>query len=71
VEPDRYEVEELLDYLAQDDTITAIGAYIEDVKDGKSFFDALKKATSRKPVAILKGGRTDEGARAAASHTGQ
>ena len=63
-------VEELLEYLAQDETITAIGAYIEDVKDGRRFFEALKMATSRKPVVILKGGRTDEGAKAASSHTG-
>jgi acyl-CoA synthetase (NDP forming) len=63
-------VEELLEYLADDETVTAIGAYIEDVKDGRRFFNALKKATSVKPVAILKGGRTKEGARAAASHTG-
>ncbi len=63
-------VEELLDYLADDDTVTAIGAYIEDVKDGKLFFSALRKATSKKPVVILKGGKTDEGAKAAASHTG-
>ena len=63
-------VEDYLEYFAQDKTITAIAGYIEDIKDGKAFLDVLKKITPNKPLVFLKGGVTDEGARAAASHTG-
>ena len=61
---------ELLEYfLASDDTAT-IGLYLEGVRDGRHLFDALRASASRKPVVILKGGRTEQGLRAAASHTG-
>ncbi|MBI2867658.1 MAG: CoA-binding protein, partial [Chloroflexi bacterium] len=64
------EATDYLEYFAQDPAIKLIGAYIEGVRDGHRFFQALKDATSRKPVVIWKGGRTPTGARAAASHTG-
>ena len=60
---------ELLEYLAQDPDTKIILAYIEGVKDGRRFLDALKKASAAKPVIILKGGATEIGARIAASHT--
>jgi len=63
-------VTEFLDYLGDDDGIRVIAAYIEDIKDGGAFLRALKRVTPRKPVIILKGGVTGEGAEAAASHTG-
>ncbi len=63
-------VEDYLEYLADDDTVRVIAGYIEDIKDGRRFMDALKRTTARKPVIILKGGITEQGARAAASHTG-
>lgn len=63
-------VEELIEYLAQDDTVEVIAAYIEDIKNGETFLRALKLATQQKPVVILKGGTTASGAKAAASHTG-
>jgi acyl-CoA synthetase (NDP forming) len=63
-------VAEFLDYLGDDDGIRVIAAYIEDIKDGGAFLRALKRITPRKPVIILKGGVTGEGAEAAASHTG-
>jgi acyl-CoA synthetase (NDP forming) len=63
-------VEDFLEYFADDDGIRVIAAYIEDVKDSKAFLRAVKKITPTKPVIILKGGVTGEGARAAASHTG-
>ncbi|MDP2720279.1 MAG: CoA-binding protein [Dehalococcoidia bacterium] len=61
---------ELLEYMAGDDETEIIGLYIEGVKNGRRFLDTLKKAASRKPVIILKGGCTDTGKRAALSHTG-
>jgi len=59
-----------LEYFGQDPEIKAIGMYLEGVKDGVRFFKALKKVAARKPVLIWKGGRTEEGGRAIASHTG-
>ncbi|MCH8994717.1 MAG: CoA-binding protein [Chloroflexi bacterium] len=60
---------ELLAHLAQDDDTTVIGAYIEGVRDGRRFLDALRTAAAAKPVVIMKGGRTSAGARSAVSHT--
>lgn len=60
---------ELLQYLAQDSETEVIAAYIEGVKDGGRFFDALKEASNRKPVVIYKSGFTQAGRRAAKGHT--
>ncbi len=62
--------QELLDYFHEDDDTSVIGAYIEGAKDGKQVLDSMKKACKKKPVVVLKGGRSTEGGRAAASHTG-
>ena len=63
-------VEDYLEYLAEDDTVKVIAAYIEDIKNARRFMDALDKTTRKKPMVILKGGITEQGAKAAASHTG-
>ncbi len=63
-------VEDYLAYFADDDTIRVVSAYIEDIKDSRAFLRSLSRLTPTKPVVILKGGITQEGARAAASHTG-
>jgi acyl-CoA synthetase (NDP forming) len=47
-----------------------IGLYIETAKDGRRLFDTLREARARKPVVVLKGGRTSQGQAAAVSHTG-
>jgi acyl-CoA synthetase (NDP forming) len=60
---------DFLDYFADDAETKVIGAYVEGVKDGKRFLLALKRASGKKPVVVLKGGRTSAGGRAAASHT--
>ncbi len=44
--------------------------YIEGLKDGRRFVESLRRATKRKPVVMWKGGVTEAGARATASHTG-
>ncbi len=62
--------EEYLEYFARDVNTRLIAAYIEDIKNPRAFLTALKEATSLKPVVILKGGMTQQGAKAAASHTG-
>jgi acyl-CoA synthetase (NDP forming) len=47
-----------------------IGVYIEGVKDGRRFVQALREAAAAKPVILLKGGTTSAGTRAVGSHTG-
>ena len=59
-----------LEYFGQDPEITVIGMYLEGVRDGRRFFEVLREVSARKPVLIWKGGRTEEGWRAVASHTG-
>ena len=60
---------DFLEYLTEDADTEIIIAYIEGVRDGRRFFDALRRASARKPVIILKGGRTEGGERAVFSHT--
>lgn len=64
------EVADYLDFYANDDNTKAIIAYVEGFEDGRQFFLALRNATRRKPVFVLKGGASALGAEAAASHTG-
>ena len=61
---------ELLEFYLDDPQTKVIGAYLEQVHEGRKFFEALKASQGKKPVVILKGGRTAQGSRAAASHTG-
>ena len=60
---------ELLEYLAEDPETEIIIAYIEGVRDGRRFLRALRHASARKPVVVLKGGRTEAGEKAVFSHT--
>jgi acyl-CoA synthetase (NDP forming) len=61
---------ELVEYYLEDPQTKAIGLYLEDIKDGRAFFDLLRSPKATKPVVILKGGRSRQGRLAAASHTG-
>ncbi len=61
---------DLLDYFAQDEGTHVITMYIEGPKSGRALFDALKRTTPKKPVVVWKGGQTEDGQRASASHTG-
>jgi len=58
-----------LDYLTDDPQTEVIGMYVEGPRDGRRFFDALRRATRLKPVVMWKGGQTEAGARAIYSHT--
>jgi acyl-CoA synthetase (NDP forming) len=58
-----------LEYLLQDDETTIIGMYIEGVHDGRRLFDVIKRMAPKKPLLIWRGGQTDAGSRATASHT--
>lgn len=61
---------ELLDYYLEDPDTHVIALYLEGVRDGRQFFEALRRAAGKKPVVILKSGRSAQGQLAAASHTG-
>jgi acetyltransferase len=58
-----------LTYLMEDDQTKVVGMYLEDIKDGRRFLEVARKAAARKPVLLLKGGRTPSGAQACATHT--
>jgi len=60
---------DFLDYLAEDPETRVVLVYIEGVRSGRRFLPALRRCALRKPVALLKGGRTRAGARAVATHT--
>ncbi len=60
---------ELLPFFQEDERTKVVLLYLEGLKDGREFMDAAKKFTRSKPVVALKSGRTEAGARAAASHT--
>lgn len=61
---------DLLEFYLADPTTKVIGLYLEDVKDGRRFFELLRRRGREKPVVILRGGRSAQGREAAASHTG-
>ena len=61
---------DLLEYLADDPNTRVIAAYIEGTTDGRRLVRTLTKAASKKPVVVFKGGYTEGGGRATASHTG-
>ncbi len=63
---------ELLYYLKDDPETHVITLYIEGIEAGRGreFMKALREVTPRKPVVVLKAGRTEAGARAVSSHTG-
>jgi acetyl coenzyme A synthetase (ADP forming)-like protein len=62
--------DDLLTFFEQDDNTHIIAMHCEDLKDGRSFADVAKRVSKKKPVVMLKAGRTSLGARAASSHTG-
>ncbi len=64
----KVDVEErgLIEFFNQDENVDVVVSYMEGIKDGKSFLQTEIK----KPVIVLKVGRSQRGAQAAASHTG-
>jgi acyl-CoA synthetase (NDP forming) len=58
-----------LAYLREDEQTRIVGMYLEDIRDGRRFLEEARQTARKKPVLLLKGGRTEEGARAVASHT--
>jgi len=62
--------DDLLIYFEQDDNTQVVAMHAEDLKDGRKFAEVAERVSKKKPVIMLKAGRTSYGARAAASHTG-
>jgi acetyl coenzyme A synthetase (ADP forming)-like protein len=62
--------DDLLTFFEQDDNTQCVAMHLEDLKDGRAFVEAAQRITRKKPVVVLKAGRTAMGARAASSHTG-
>ncbi len=61
---------DLLSYLSDDPHTQSIVLYMESVGDARAFLSAAREASLKKPVIVIKAGRTAEAAAAAASHTG-
>lgn len=61
---------DLIDYLGSDQQTTSIIIYMETIGDARSFLSAAREVARTKPIIILKAGRTQAAAQAAASHTG-
>lgn len=59
---------DVLEYYLTDESVNVILLYIEALKDGRRFLDLMSK--SEKEIVVLKGGRTEKGAKATLSHTG-
>ncbi|HSY44830.1 MAG TPA: acetate--CoA ligase family protein [Steroidobacteraceae bacterium] len=62
--------DDLLTFFEQDDNTQIICQHLEDLKDGRAFAEVARRVSRKKPVVVLKAGRTSMGARAASSHTG-
>lgn len=61
---------DVLEYLVDDEATTAVGLFVEGIRDGRRFVEVARRLTERKPLVVLKAGKVGAGARAAASHTG-
>ncbi|MFB0564157.1 MAG: acetate--CoA ligase family protein [Candidatus Aminicenantaceae bacterium] len=61
---------EIIDYYGQDEETRAIMVHIETLKDPVGFLEVASRVTPKKPILALKTGKTSEGTRAVASHTG-
>ncbi|MEM8812128.1 MAG: acetate--CoA ligase family protein [Pseudomonadota bacterium] len=64
-------VDDLMLHMAADDRITAIGLYLEGIKDPERFIETVEQVRAAgKPIALVKAGRTEAAAQAALTHTG-
>lgn len=63
-------IEDFMEGFEVDELTTTVLLYLESVKEGRRFFEAARRVGRKKPVIILKGGRTEAGSKAASSHTG-
>ncbi len=62
--------DDLLTWFGEDPHTECVAMHLEDLKDGRAFVAAAREVVPKKPVVVLKAGRTAAGAKAAGSHTG-
>ena len=62
--------DDLLTFFEQDPNTEVIAMHVEDLKDGRAFAEVAERVSKKKPIVMLKAGRTSTGAKAAKSHTG-
>ena len=63
-------IPEIIRYLGDDEQTRVLVTYVEGLRDPEGFMQAVTEVAAKKPVLAMKAGRTREGAKAAASHTG-
>ena len=61
---------DMIEYLGQEPRVRVIACYVEQIRDGRRFLEVARQVSRTKPIVLLKGGRSDAGARAVSSHTG-
>jgi acyl-CoA synthetase (NDP forming) len=63
-------IPEIIKYLGDDEGTRVIVLYVEGLADPKAFMEVAREVAAKKPLLAMKAGRTEEGAKAASSHTG-
>jgi acetate---CoA ligase (ADP-forming) len=63
-------IPDIIRYYGRDEGTEVIVIYVEGLREAKAFLKAVEEVASKKPILAMKAGRTEEGAKAAASHTG-
>jgi len=63
-------IEDYMEAFELDEQTQSVVLYIESVKNGRRFFESARRVSPKKPIVVLKGGRTEAGGKAAQSHTG-
>jgi len=63
-------VNDIVEFMGNDETIRVIAVYVEGIRDGRRFLDLAGQITPRKPMIVWKGGTTQSGRQAVLSHTG-
>ena len=61
---------DMIEYLGEEPRMRVIASYVEQIRDGRRFLEVARRVSRVKPIVLLKGGRSDAGARAVSSHTG-
>lgn len=63
-------IPEIIEYYGEDEETRVIVLYVEGIREPQKFLEVARKVAAKKPILAMKAGRTAEGAKAAASHTG-
>jgi acyl-CoA synthetase (NDP forming) len=63
-------IEDFIESFEKDPLTSSVMLYIESIKNGRRFFESARRVGKKKPIVLLKGGQSQAGNKAAASHTG-